>query len=117
MDKQLLVQNIKAYCKRKGVSPTAACRESGVGRSFIDNIERGRVPSVEKVQQLANYLGITTSELLGETQSKVSLDLINEVRGRTTPIEITISVSPETLAALLNILHDGTDAPHYRLVP
>lgn len=48
-----------------------ACRESGVGTSFINNIEaRGQVPSVEKVQLLAQYLGVTTSELLGETGPK-----------------------------------------------
>ena len=67
MDKVLFVQNIKEVCKSKGIKPTVACRESGVGTSFINNIEaRGQVPSVEKVQMLAAYLGVTTSELLGE---------------------------------------------------
>lgn len=67
MDKQLFVQNVKMYCQLRGVKPTVACRESGVGTSFINNIEaRGQVPSVEKVQLLAQYLGVTTSELLGE---------------------------------------------------
>lgn len=67
MDKVLFVQNIKDICKSKGIKPTVACRESGVGTSFINNIEsRGQVPSVEKVQMLATYLGVTTSELLGE---------------------------------------------------
>lgn len=67
MDKTLFVQNVKLTCKLKGVKPTVACRESGVGTSFINNIEaRGQVPSVEKVQMLAAYLGVTTSELLGE---------------------------------------------------
>lgn len=71
MDKQLFVQNVKMYCQLKGVKPTVACRESGVGTSFINNIEaRGQVPSVEKVQLLAQYLGVTTSELLGETGPK-----------------------------------------------
>ena len=67
MDKQIFVQNIKMYCGQKGIKPTVACRDSGVGTSFINNIEaRGQVPSVEKVQMLASYLGVTTSELLGE---------------------------------------------------
>lgn len=43
-----------------------ACRESGVGTSFINNIEKGSAPSVDKVQKLSAYLGVTTSELLGE---------------------------------------------------
>lgn len=67
MDKAVFVQNIKYYCKIKGVKPTVACRESGVSSSFITNIEsKGRVPSVERVQMLAHYLGVTVSELLGE---------------------------------------------------
>lgn len=67
MDKVQFVQNIKDCCKAKGVKPTVACRESGAGQSFINNIEsRGQVPSVEKVQLLAQYLGVTVSELLGE---------------------------------------------------
>lgn len=69
MNKSIFVENVKRYCEIKGVKPTVACRESGVGTSFINNIEvRGQVPSVEKVQILAEYLGVTTSELLGEKQ-------------------------------------------------
>ncbi len=67
MNKELFVQNIKTYCALRGVKPTVACRESGVSASFINNIEaKGQVPSVEKVQLLAQYLGVTTSQLLGE---------------------------------------------------
>ncbi len=67
MDKQVFVQNIKKYCVLRGIKPTVACRESGVGSSFINNIEvKGSIPSIEKVQILAQYLGVSTSELLGE---------------------------------------------------
>ena len=70
MDAFEFVQNIKKYCSIKGVKPTVACRESGVGTSFINNIEkRVSMPSIEKVQMLAEYLGVTVSELLGETIS------------------------------------------------
>lgn len=68
MDKQLFVQNIKMYCQLRGVKPTVACRESGAGSDLINMIERrGSIPSVERVQLLAQYLEVTTSELLGET--------------------------------------------------
>lgn len=74
MDAHVFVQNIKDYCKMKGVKPTVACRESGVGSSFINNLERGQTPSVAKVQMLADYLGVTTSELLGETKKPTVQD-------------------------------------------
>lgn len=66
MNKEIFVENVKARCAIKGVSPSAACRESGAGKSLLDNIKRGRAPSIDSVQQLAQYLGVTTSELLGE---------------------------------------------------
>ena len=67
MDKEIFVQNIKKFCVAKGVRPTIACRESGAGINLINKMEsRGSIPSVEKVQLLAQYLGVTTSELLGE---------------------------------------------------
>lgn len=66
MDKEIFVQNVKMLCFQRGIKPTNACKESGVGGSFISDINRGRVPSVSSVQLLAKYLGVTTSELLGE---------------------------------------------------
>ena len=67
MDLDIFVKNIKFYCSAKGVKPTVACRESGVGQSFINNVEsKGSIPSVEKVEMLAHYLGTTVSELIGE---------------------------------------------------
>lgn len=67
MDVQIFVQNIKELCKKKGVKPTIACEESGAGKNLLNHIEsRGSMPSVAKVQMLAEYLGVTVSELLGE---------------------------------------------------
>ena len=74
MDAQIFVQNIKNFCEMKGVKPTVACRESGVGTSFINNVERGQTPSVAKVQMLAEYLGVTVSELLGEKKEPTAQD-------------------------------------------
>ena len=52
----------------KNIKPTNACKESGVGSSFLSDIQRGQTPSVAKEQLLAQYLGVTTSDLLGEAQ-------------------------------------------------
>lgn len=72
MDKEIFVENIKIRCAAKGVKPTVACRESGVGTSFIPDINRGQTPSVAKVQMLAQYLGCTVSDLLGETSGQTA---------------------------------------------
>lgn len=72
MDREIFVQNVKDRCKAIGVKPTVACRESGVGSSFITELNRGQIPSVARVQMLATYLGMTTSELLGEESGPVA---------------------------------------------
>ena len=70
MDREDFVQKVKMLCLMKGVKPTNACKECGVGGSFLSDVARGQAPSVERVQALAKYLGVTTSELLGETGPK-----------------------------------------------
>lgn len=66
MNADAFVQNVKFYCEKKGVAPTVACRDSGAGKSLMSQVAQGIVPSVAKVQLLAQYLGVTTSDLLGE---------------------------------------------------
>ncbi len=72
MDKDDFVQKVKLLCIMKGIKPTNACKECGVGGSFLSDISRGQIPSVNRVQALAKYLGVTTSELLGEDASEIS---------------------------------------------
>jgi transcriptional regulator with XRE-family HTH domain len=68
VETDVFVQNVKKYCEWKGVKPTIACAESGAGKSLLSEISsRGRIPSIERVQLLAQYLGCTVSDLLGET--------------------------------------------------
>lgn len=70
MNVELFEKNIKKYSARKGVSPTVACIESGAGKNLLGQLKgRGSIPSVERVQLLAQYLGCTVSDLLGETPS------------------------------------------------
>ena len=70
MDKDLFINNIIHFSTLKREYPTRACEAAGVGKSFISNIRRGQMPSVEKVKMLADYLGVTTSQLLGEETKK-----------------------------------------------
>lgn len=66
------MQNVKKYCALRGIKPTVACRESGAGRSLLTSLNiNGSIPSVEKVQLLAQYLGVSTSELLGERPPEI----------------------------------------------
>ena len=66
MEAEKFVQNVKNACAKRSIQPTPCCYNAGVGKSFLSDIKRGRVPSIDAVQALARYLGVPTSELLGE---------------------------------------------------
>lgn len=73
MDKVILVINIRKLCAAKNLKPTIACTAAGVGRSLLSDIERGKTPSVAKVADLAAYLGVSTSDLVGDTKTPAEL--------------------------------------------
>lgn len=73
MNVELFEKNIRKYSALKGVSPTVACIESGAGKNLLGQLKgRGSIPSVERVQLLAQYLGCTVSDLLGEENVKAA---------------------------------------------
>ena len=111
MDKDIFVQNVEILCLRKGVKPTNACKESGVGGSFLSDIKRGRDPSTKKVQLLAQYLGCTVSDLLGgqpsaQTEPQNAYDPASEMMQKALPVIGAIAqsgqnaVKPEKRALL-----------------
>lgn len=67
MNIEKFIQNVEELCKIRQISPTKACIESGVSRSFLTDVKnKSSSPRVDNIQKLAQYLGVTTSELLGE---------------------------------------------------
>ena len=73
MDKELLIFNIRKYCAAKNVKPTIACTAAGVGRSYISSIARGQTPSVASVADLAAYLCVSVSDLVGDAKTPAEL--------------------------------------------
>lgn len=66
MDVDLFLNTVKTKCELRNTSPTVACVQSGLSRSFLTDIKKGRSPTVGNLEKLAAYLGCTVSELLGE---------------------------------------------------
>lgn len=104
MDAEQFVQIIKAYCQEKGEAPTVACKNAGVGGSFISDVKRGQTPSVAKVQMLAEYLGVTTSQLLGETEKSETLSGSGLSEGEQLLISLFRMLSQEDKDAVLRIV-------------
>lgn len=123
MDKETFVQNVKMLCLKRGIKPTNACKESGVGASFISDINRGQTPSVAKVQLLAQYLGVTTSELLGEptpegkARAALTEHLAQEVRDRLAEDGKTVlSQTASLVASAYDKADEGTQAAVRKLL-
>lgn len=107
MNRDTFVQNIKFYCERKGLKPTSACKDAGVGTSFVTDIKRGQTPSVEKVEQLAHYLGTTVSVLIGESEP-ANPHLVEGLPPDALAVaKAYASVSPELQSAVRRVLGVG----------
>lgn len=109
MDAVVFVQNVKLLCKNKGIKPTIACEQSGAGKNLLNHIEtRGSIPSVEKVQLLANYLGVTTSELLGEkTEPTVDDDGLSD--GEQALLNLFRQLTPEQQDMVIRMVQAAAD--------
>lgn len=73
MDKEILIANIRRYCAARNIKPTIACVGAGVGRSYVSSIARGQTPSVASVADLAAFLGVSTSDLVGDAATPAEL--------------------------------------------
>lgn len=70
MDKEYFVKKVKFLCLQKGIKPTKACRESGVGVSFLNGVDHGASPTIANLEKLATYLDTTVGDLIGEEKPK-----------------------------------------------
>ena len=100
MDSKILIEQVKVAASAKGVTPNKAFTESGVGKDFFYNVRKGKMPSIDKVAKLANFLGVTTDYLLGnEQKNKPDAErdeLIDEI------MQICAGLPKEKQLALLN---------------
>lgn len=69
MTYEKLFKNIELLSAKSGVSKTTALIQSGVGKNFFYNINKGSAPSAEKIQLLANYFNVSTDYLLGNSDN------------------------------------------------
>ena len=73
MDRETLIFNITRFAAAKDESPSGACLAAGVGKNYVSEIKRGKTPSVASVADLAAYLGVSVSDLVGDAQTPAEL--------------------------------------------
>ena len=66
MDRETLILNITRFAAVKNESPSGACFAAGVGKNFVSEIKRGKTPGIAAVADLAEHLGVSVSDLIGD---------------------------------------------------
>lgn len=72
-------------CAAKGVTPYRVAKETGVSTSTLSSWKTGRyTPKQEKLQKIAEFLGVTTDQLTGvQTDAQPGGYYVNEDTART----------------------------------
>lgn len=70
MNTQIIVDRISELCKEKSVSINQMLKETNLNKSLVDNLKKGSMPSIDKVECVADYFGVSVDYLLGKTEQK-----------------------------------------------
>ena len=100
MTMQILLERIDCECSKKGIVRSKALMDSGVGKDFAVNIQKGSKPSIEKIQLLADYFDVTTDYLLGRDPKEHSMLSPNQQK----VLDLYNSLSPEQQANFERLL-------------
>lgn len=76
-----LYENIKLYCTNNGTNPSRMCTEIGISKAAISDLKAGRKKSLstDTLRKIADHLGVTVSDLLGEETKKEPVSMGDEL--------------------------------------
>ena len=66
---QVIEERIMSLALSRGLSKNKLLQNAGLGKSIFDNMKKGRIPSVDKIHTLADYLDCSVDFLLGRTDN------------------------------------------------
>lgn len=68
MTNLLLLENrIMGLATAKNLSKNKLLDNIGLGKSLFDNMKKGKIPSIDRISLIADYLGCSVDYLLGRT--------------------------------------------------
>jgi transcriptional regulator with XRE-family HTH domain len=72
-NKEIMAKNIKKYLAERGVKAIDVCRALGIKQNTFSDWENGKIyPRIDKIEMLANYFGISKSDLV-EDKSEIEI--------------------------------------------
>ena len=100
----MFYDNFIKSCNFVGKSPSLVLQEAGIDKSAASRWKKGKCPTDATLRKLADYFGVSPTDLTGETYLKVS-------RGEVLPADI---LTPE--ASRIARAYDRADAHTKSLV-
>ena len=70
--------NFVNLCNKAGISPSAAAEEMGYQRSVVTRWSKGTEPRQATLQKVADYFGISVSDLISEQKETPTLRMESE---------------------------------------
>ena len=70
----MFFNRLKELCDQKQISVYRACTDIGLNRSAVAKWKNGGKPNGSTAALLADYFGVTTDYLLGQSKEKVPAD-------------------------------------------
>lgn len=111
-----LYNNIHALCEKENIKDGTLCSKVGVTRSTLSELKRGRTTSLslKNLQKIADYFGVSISDLTGEAPEQKEKPTPGEGSGLDAKAQATLNkmkkLSPEQQAAFWDMLNTTIDA-------
>lgn len=116
-----MYETIEGLCQQNKITVTEMCRELKINRSSLSELKQGRAKSLsaDKVVKIANFFGVSTNYIMGETNVMVEAhnepiylddetrELIDSLRTRPEMkvlFSVSKNVSKEDIEATVEIL-------------
>ena len=68
----MFYDNFVKACNFKNVSPSSVAEEIGLNRAAVTGWKNGAIPRDSTIEKLADYFGISKTDLIGSTTLKVT---------------------------------------------
>ena len=75
----MFFNRFKALCDEKHISVYRACTDIGLNRSAVAKWKAGGRPNGTTAAKLADYFGVTTDYLLGQTEERMAREAVRTV--------------------------------------
>ena len=108
MDYQLLGKRIQLYRKQKGLTQSQLAEAAGYSHTYIGSLENGRSkPSLEAVIRIANLLGVTPDQLLGDSLDCPEVYYMKKIETRLNRMKLhSRHVACEMIEKLMDLIEE-----------